>query len=132
MDWNDRIRAAWTTAANSPDEDVVEELAQHARATYEMARADGCSHAEADQRVTVQIAAWSDDRAGARHVRKDVPYGTLFRPSVSSIDTPQGSTIDNDMMLFMSLFRPYFFVRVMPLLSSCLANASRFFTSKPT
>ena len=36
------------------------------------------------------------------------------------------------MMLFMSPFLPYFLVSVMPLPSSCLVNASRFFTSKPT
>ena len=67
MNWNDRLRTALTTSAGAPDEDVVEELAQHARATYDAARADGCSHDEAEQRVTDQIAVWTRERSALRH-----------------------------------------------------------------
>ena len=43
MDWNARVRASFTGATAVPDDDVVEELAQHARAVYDAARADGLS-----------------------------------------------------------------------------------------
>jgi predicted permease len=69
MDWNARIRAALTRSAGAPalDEDVIEELAQHARAMYERARADGCLHDEAEARVAAQIARWQIDATGLRH-----------------------------------------------------------------
>src|SRR6185436_4145730 len=47
-----------TAAARIPDDDVIEELAQHARAMYETARADGLSHDAADQRVVDQLEHW--------------------------------------------------------------------------
>ena len=62
-DWSARIRDAFAARGRVPDDDVVEELAQHARAMYEAARADGRSAGEASQAVDVQIALWSDDAA---------------------------------------------------------------------
>jgi predicted permease len=67
MNWNDRIRAALTTPDGLPDEDVVEELAQHARTTYNAARADGCSHEEAAHRVDDLIVVWTRERARLHH-----------------------------------------------------------------
>jgi putative ABC transport system permease protein len=61
MNFNDRIRTACTRSGHAPDDDVVEELAQHARAMYERARADGESRDEALRRVDVQIALWAGD-----------------------------------------------------------------------
>lgn len=49
MNWNARVRKAFT-GVPIPDDDVVEELAQHARAVYDAARADGWSHEEAEVR----------------------------------------------------------------------------------
>jgi putative ABC transport system permease protein len=56
MNWNDRIRDALGSAVDS---DVIEELAQHAAATYASARAEGGDAAEAERRVDAQIAAWA-------------------------------------------------------------------------
>jgi putative ABC transport system permease protein len=67
MDWNARIRAALTTSSGVPDEDVVEELAQHARAMYTAARADGCLDAVAEGRVTKQIERWRLEAVALRH-----------------------------------------------------------------
>jgi putative ABC transport system permease protein len=61
MEFNGRIRAALRQAGPMPDDDVVEELAQHARALYDRARADGEAQAEARRRVDVQIALWAAD-----------------------------------------------------------------------
>ena len=58
MDWNARVRAAFASRA-VPDDDVIEELAQHAAAAFEAARADGCDPAEAERRVEAQVAAWA-------------------------------------------------------------------------
>ena len=55
MNWNDRIR---TQLPASVDDDVVEELAQHARALYDTARAEGLGHNAAEQRVLGQVAHW--------------------------------------------------------------------------
>lgn len=83
MDWNARVRAAFTRAPRVPDDDVVEELAQHAAATYEAARADGCTHAEADRLVTDQLDRWRHDAAALRH-RSRRPPAIAPPPAVSS------------------------------------------------
>ncbi|MEO6237770.1 MAG: ABC transporter permease [Vicinamibacterales bacterium] len=57
MDWKTRLREAFGEA--SPDDDVLEELAQHAAATYAAARAEGGDEADAMSRVARQIAAWT-------------------------------------------------------------------------
>lgn len=56
MSWNARISEAF--GRHAPDDDVVEELAQHASSTYAAARAEGCDVHEAEQRVLAQIAVW--------------------------------------------------------------------------
>ena len=59
MDWHARIREAF--GETTPDEGVVEELAQHASAVYESTLADGMSGDEAHERVEALISAWSVD-----------------------------------------------------------------------
>ena len=59
--WKDRVRAAFLGAARTPADDIVEELAQHARSTYEAARADGCTAEEAEARVTELLHRWQTD-----------------------------------------------------------------------
>src|SRR4029078_12267126 len=71
MDWQTRIRAALHPA--SLDEDVAEELAQHAAATYASARAEGCEAADAARRVDREIEAWRADGALLRRRPKREP-----------------------------------------------------------
>lgn len=59
MEWTNRIRVAF--GPMPPDADIVDELAQHAEATYAALRADGASEAEATARVDTEIAAWATD-----------------------------------------------------------------------
>jgi putative ABC transport system permease protein len=75
LDWPGRIRAALAAHQHTPDADVVEELAQHAAATDEAARADGCDVAEATRRVDALIAAWCADasRLRRRPARQPMP-----------------------------------------------------------
>ena len=71
MDWTTRIRSAFSGSARVPDDDVIEELAQHARLLYDAARAEGCSHDEADRRAAAQIALWRSQAAGLhRHTKR--------------------------------------------------------------
>ena len=58
-DWRAIVRAAF--GARTPDDDVVEELAQHAAATYETARADGADVDQARAQAATQIDAWVAD-----------------------------------------------------------------------
>ena len=67
MDWKSRVRAALATSSPIPDDDVLEELAQHARSMYEAARADGCADDEADQRVIDQFDRWRREAPALRH-----------------------------------------------------------------
>jgi putative ABC transport system permease protein len=67
MDWTARIRAAFAASPHVPDDDVMEELAQHARALYDAARAEGLSPDESDRRVIAQLERWQRDAAGLHH-----------------------------------------------------------------
>ncbi len=78
MDWKTRIRSA---LGSTLDDDVLEELAQHAAATYASARAEGCDAEEAERRVTRQIHAWATDPALLRRRPKREP----------AIEPPTGS-----------------------------------------
>ena len=67
MDWQTRIRQALAGAPYLPEDDVIEELAQHASAVYDAAHAGGCTPAEAEQRVEALIARWREDSDSLRH-----------------------------------------------------------------
>jgi putative ABC transport system permease protein len=70
MDWNTRVREAFRPHA-APDDDVVEELAQHAAAEFEALRADGLDAADAVSRVDARIAAWAlEPRSFSRRPRR--------------------------------------------------------------
>ena len=78
MDWKRQIRSALGPAI---DDEVLEELAQHAAATYAAARAEGGDAAEAGRRVAEQIRAWAADPALLRR-----------RPTrAAAIEPPAGS-----------------------------------------
>jgi predicted permease len=73
VDWKSRVRSIFAPSPQIPDDDVIEELAQHARAIYETARADGCSHAAADQRVADQLELWRVDASALRRTSRRPP-----------------------------------------------------------
>ncbi|MEN3337535.1 MAG: putative transport system permease protein [Acidobacteriota bacterium] len=82
MDWNHRVRSALLAGGRDPDADIVEELAQHARAMYEAARADGLSHEEADRSIDDQLERWRADAARLR--RRAVRVAPLVPPAASA------------------------------------------------
>ena len=67
VDWHAHIRAAFPDAV--PDADVIDELAQHAAATYDAARVDGCAEDEARRRVDEQVMLWVQRRIDASPAR---------------------------------------------------------------
>ena len=69
MDFKSRLRVALPDV----DEDIVAELTDHAKATYESARASGDNADEAERRVEMQIQAWVDNAASLRRRPKAVP-----------------------------------------------------------
>ena len=79
MDWQARIRSALGTGL---DDEVLEELAQHAAATYASARAEDCGEAEAEQRVSQQIQAWAANPALLR--RRPRRDGAVEPPAESA------------------------------------------------
>jgi len=60
-DWSARVRERLGPGA---DDDVVEELAQHAAASYAAARAEGASAEQAERRLDAELAGWSREQAG--------------------------------------------------------------------
>lgn len=58
MNWKARIETAMSAAGPVPDNDILEELAQHARAIFDTARADGLGPSAAAERVDEHIAIW--------------------------------------------------------------------------
>lgn len=84
MEWKSRIEAALRVAGQEPDDDVVEELAQHARAMYESARADGADSGDGERRVNDQIASWCSEasllkRRSKRPAAIEVPPAAVSR-----------------------------------------------------
>jgi predicted permease len=70
MNWNDRLRRDLPTTTHA---EVIEELAHHARAMYDAARAEGCSHDDAEQRVARQIEAWRANAPMLHHRVRRAP-----------------------------------------------------------
>ena len=73
MDWTSTRPDAFRDTSHRPDEDVIEELAQHAGAMYAAARADGCTPEEADRRVTDHLERWRLDAGALRHRSQRAP-----------------------------------------------------------
>lgn len=83
MNWTTRVRAAFRNTTPVPEDEVIEELAQHARAMYDAARADGCSEEEAESRVAGQLALWTKEAAALKH-RLRRPPAVVPPPAESS------------------------------------------------
>lgn len=92
MDWNQRIRSAFARSAPAPDDDVIEELAQHARMMYEAARADGCSPEDAHRRVAAQIDTWRAEAPVLHRQPRRAP--AVAPPTAASFSRFAGLTND--------------------------------------
>jgi predicted permease len=70
MNWDAEITAEFTRREISVDASVVEELAQHASAAYEAARADGMSGSDAEASVRALIGSWCSGTHGPRRIER--------------------------------------------------------------
>lgn len=71
--WDARLRAALADVNPPVEQDIVEELAQHARATWDSAISGGASEADADARVAELVARWRRDARTLRRRRAQLP-----------------------------------------------------------
>lgn len=90
IDWRRRVRDAF--APHGPDDDVIEELAQHARQAYDTARGEGESRTEAIRQVDVQIALWAGDAGLLR--RRSTRLASVPPPSSGSRSWLDGAAQD--------------------------------------
>jgi putative ABC transport system permease protein len=67
IDWKSRVREAFAGHA-LPDDDVLDELAEHAQAIYETARTHGFAHDEANERVAQHIESWRSNAPDLRRL----------------------------------------------------------------
>src|SRR6476661_3523047 len=66
MNWLSEVERRFSRSGHAADPDVVLELAQHAQAAYETARADGVTPADATTRVQQYLDLWCADPARLR------------------------------------------------------------------
>jgi putative ABC transport system permease protein len=69
-DWKRLIAERLGASGHEVDIDVVEELAQHASAAWNSARAEGLGAADADTRVLTLIDGWRRDASALRHASR--------------------------------------------------------------
>jgi len=86
MDWSARVRQAFDRSGRTPDDDVIEELAQHARATYEAVRTDGGARDDAERAVAQLLAQWRREAAALHHRRRRLPHAPPPPASSSLLD----------------------------------------------
>jgi putative ABC transport system permease protein len=70
MNWTTHVRSEFARLGKQVDESVVEELAQHATAAFEEARADGQPPDEAERYVCALVASWCQTDGPRRIARE--------------------------------------------------------------
>jgi len=70
MNWTTHVRSEFARRGKHVDESVVEELAQHAAAAFEEARADGESPDASSARVRVLVTSWCEGTSGPRRIER--------------------------------------------------------------
>lgn len=70
MDWHTEIRVELARHGRRVDDDVVEEMAQHAESAWHAARAEGTAKEAATARVRALIAAWCQSTGGPHRGRR--------------------------------------------------------------
>ncbi len=71
--WHAQIRTAFAAAGHPLDEDIVEELAQHAESAYESSCADGNRDGDAMAAVDALIRGWAANPQDLRRAAKRAP-----------------------------------------------------------
>jgi predicted permease len=85
MEWKDEIRRGFVGVGQVPDQDVIEELAQHAEAAYAQARAEGQASGDAADAVRAQIAGWIERAPELRRRTRRPPVLTAPSTETTSV-----------------------------------------------
>ena len=91
MDWKTRIREACSVDGHRPDDEVLEELSQHAAGAYETARAEGRSHEDAERTVDGLVDDW---RRTAAALKRRPRRPIVVEPSNDGVDLLAGLVQD--------------------------------------
>lgn len=75
-----RIRQALSASGHALDEDIVEELAQHAETAYESARAEGQDEAHAASVIEQLVREWAAEPQSLRRVTVVMRPGRQWQP----------------------------------------------------
>jgi len=86
MTWTTAVRTEFARLGKDADETVVEELAQHAAAAFEAARADGDSPEDAAARVELLIASWCAGTSGPRRLARTPLPESAFGGKATSLE----------------------------------------------
>ena len=70
MDWYAEVAAEFTRLGKTADAGVVEEMAQHAAATFAAAQADGLTAAEAAAHARALVASWCAGTTGSHRLER--------------------------------------------------------------
>ena len=92
LDWKPRIRSAFIAIGHPLDEDIIEELAQHAEASFEALRADGATPREAEARTEALLQAWCTEPDALR--RRPRRPAAVITPSAASRTFALGAIAD--------------------------------------
>ncbi|MEX2273682.1 MAG: ABC transporter permease [Vicinamibacterales bacterium] len=84
MDWKSRVRSAFDSET-CPEDDVLEELSEHAERLYQKCLAEGCSLEEAEANLAAQLEVWRGEaprlqRVPARRAAVVLPSPTSASP----------------------------------------------------
>src|SRR5262245_66251067 len=83
MNWDDEVQGEFSRLQKQVDTGVVEEIAQHAVAAFEAARAEGMTAEEAAESVRALIRSWCSGTSGPREPARLPPLIEVDSPATS-------------------------------------------------
>jgi putative ABC transport system permease protein len=125
MNWPQDVQAAFERRQKSVDASVIEELAQHAAAAFEAARAEGASVSGAEASVRALIESWCDGTAGPTRL---APLSTLHDQSGRGRAWLPGLLMDARLALRLLRRQPGFAAISVAMIALALAAATTIFS----
>lgn len=124
MNWHVQIRSEFTRLGKQVDDGVVEEMAQHAGAAFEAARADGMNAAGAEATVRALIQSWCSGPSGPRRIER----AALLESASAGASPFAGLSLDIRLALRMMRRQPGFALVSMTLIALAIAAATSIFS----
>ena len=124
MNWAAQVRSECARLAKHIDDSVVEEMAQHAAAAYEAARADGTSAADAEAASIALIQSWCGDTSGPRRIVRD----PLLRSASAGASPFAGLWLDIRLAVRLMFRQPGFTLLSITLIALAIAATTSLFS----